>query len=122
MDAIGFSAMNVEQMLAQCADFPQPGHPPKKVGDRWYPRYSSDAVPALVKDAVSRLKAELEVEGKLKATGAKAQRSALNRLVNELWPFPHRGSETSKMQAAQYVRDWASEHGIEVTLPDKKEE
>lgn len=121
MDAIGFSAMNVEQMLAQCADFPQPGHPPKKVGDRWYPRYLSDAVPALVKDAVARLKAKLEAEGKLEATGAKAERSALKRLVNEVWPKPHRSSETSRKHAAKYVQDWAAQNGITIKLPVKQQ-
>lgn len=115
------SKWTVGELLDKCAEFPGPGKPPVKVGDRWYPRYSSDAVPALVKDAASRLKAKLEAEGKLEATGAKAERSALKSLVNEVWPKPHRSSETSRKHAAKYVCDWAAERNITIKLPAKQE-
>lgn len=121
MDAIGFSAMNVEQMLAQCADFPQPGHPPKKVGERWYPRSASDSVPALVRAGVDVLKTKLANKGALLADNPKAKRAALNRLIREVWPKPHRSSETSRKQAAEYVRDWAAERNITVKLPANQE-
>lgn len=112
------SKWTVGELLDKCAEFPGPGKPPVKVGERSYPRYSSDAVPALVKDAVARLKDRLNAQGKLEATDAKAKRSALRKLVNEVWPKPHRSSETSRKQAAEYVRDWATQNGITIKLPE----
>ena len=112
------SKWTVGELLDKCAEFPQPGHPPKKVGARWYPRYSSDAVPALVKDAVARLKDRLNAQGKLEATDAKAKRSALRKLVNEVWPKPHYLTHTSERHAAKYVQDWATQNGITIKLPE----
>jgi ribosomal protein L17 len=112
------SKRTVGELLDKCAEFPGPGKPPVKVGERSYPRYSSDAVPALVKDAVARLKDRLEAEGRLEATDAKAKRSALRKLVNEVWPKPHYGTHTSERHAAKYVQDWATQNGITIKLPE----
>lgn len=117
----GPSNWTVGKMLEKCARFPRPGKKPKKVGERWYPRSSSDSVPSIVKMGVDALLKKLGEE-ELAETDPKAKFAALNRLVCEVWPKPHRGAETSKMQAAEYVRDWAAQHGININLPDKKEE
>lgn len=104
--------MTVGQVLARVATFPSHGEPQVKVGDRWYPRSTSDDVPEIVRAAANEVAASLDG---LKLDSESAYPAMVERALAEVlrlvWP-DRRGSDTMHKDAAHYVVDWATANGI----------
>ena len=111
--------MTVLDALKRMSAFPAPGEVRVKVGNRLYPRSSSDDVPAIVGFAVSQIMekpAEFDLD--LAATDGPSLLVAIEHLLFLVWP-DRRGSDTMHKDAARYVVDWAKQNGFDdIEMPE----
>lgn len=111
--------MTVDQVLTQVSTFPEHGKPPVKVGDRRYPRSTSDDVPEIVRAAVGeiRLKAN-KFKFDLGSSSPAMLAAVLDKLLLLVWPS-RQSSDTMHKYAARYVVDWSNENGFDgIEMPE----
>lgn len=108
---MGRKKSTVKWMLDTCATFPPHGSSERiKVGERWYPRSTSDDVPVLVGRAVAFVKTEADPK-LLKSDALPDKKKVLYQVLHTVWG-DHPRSSTMHRAAEKYVLDWAAEQGI----------